>query len=486
MSKQEKIALLICVLFAAGETLGFALPAFATRTPFFALATLLAALFSYGLRLPQWWLAPFFFLGLTLSTSVMSSRMDTLRTISNEPRYAPYTATFQVEADPTFRGKSDASTRWTSFLSSYSNITLHVIAPIAATNAPPRLGETWQCTGWFRSSPDPTETRPRKFWVKGRNTSARCITPAPAHSLRGTFNSIRHNLSHRMGLGLEHSPGIADLNRAILLGERATLPSSIRDTFVRAGTMHVFAISGLHVMIIAQLLLTILTCCAVPVRFSGFLLIPLLWAYTYLIGMTPSAIRAAGMASIYFAAYIFMRRPNAILAWCLTFLIIHILDPIMLLNVGSELSFAVMLGILLSLRLCAHFNFDRAEGLIVTIAAWLAGTPIAAHVFGRITPGGILANIVLIPTASVSVITSALGLLSSFISTTLASHINNLSALFTRAMVAISWFVANLPGSNFESSHWTFFFCLAWYALFLGLPTLLVSKTRSRRRAKYS
>ena len=322
--------------------------------------------------------------------------------------------------------------------------------------------------------------RPRRLWIKGRRTFARCI--ARPHSLRGTFARIRHDFSRRMGIGLEHSaPDIANLNRAILLGERANLPKDIRDTFVRAGTLHVFAISGLHVMIIAQLLMALLVCCAIPVRFSGLLLVPLLWAYTYLIGLTPSAIRAAGMASLYFGAYIFMRRPNGIIAWCLTFLVIHIFDPLMLLNVGSELSFAVMLGILLSLRFCAHFKFGRGEGFIVTLAAWLAGTPLAAHVFGRITPGGILANLFLIPTAAASVILSAFGILASFISTTLAGHINNGAALFTRGMVGISWAVSHLSGSNFEVSKWSFTTCLIWYAVALGIPWVIIMISRRRR-----
>ncbi len=481
--KLETHYLLICAALATGEALGFTYYNFAPAWPFLAFTALLAALFAHAFSFRFWHLPPLFLLGLTLALAAMHTRCTTLRNAAQENHRDTFHHALTVESDPTFRGKTTSPNRTCSFLSTYSNIAIRVIAPLAATNAPPQLGEIWDCSGWLDTRAAPTDLRPRRLWIKGPHTFAHRLAPAPEHSLRGTFSALRHNFSRRMGIGLEHSaPDIADLNRAILLGERATLPKDIRDTFVRAGTMHVFAISGLHVMVVAQLLMVLLACCAIPVRFSGLLLVPLLWAYTYLIGMTPSAIRAAGMATIYFAAYIFMRRPNALIAWCLTFLLIHILDPLMLLNVGSELSFAVMLGILLSLRFCRHFNFGRAEGLIVTLAAWLAGTPLAAHVFGRITPGGIFANLILIPTAAVSVITSALGILASFISTTLAAHINNLAALFTRAMVAISWSVSHTPGSNFETTKWTPTTCLIYYALFLAIPALLIFLRRRHRR----
>ena len=436
-----------------------------------------AAVFGRGLLFRFWYLPSLFFLGLTLAFAQMDTRCRVLREGAAETHRATFHHALTIESEPIFRGKEK---RTFSFLTTYSHVALRVIAPLPGGEDLPQVGEVWDCAGWLDTRGDATDLRPRRLWIKGRGTFARCI--ALPHSLRGTFARIRHDFSRRMGIGLEHSaPDIANLNRAILLGERAGLARDIRDTFIRAGTLHVFAISGLHVMIIAQLLMALLVCCAIPIRFSGLLLIPLLWAYTYLIGMTPSAIRAAGMASFYFGASIFMRRPNGIIAWCLTFLVIHIFDPLMLLNVGCELSFAVMLGILLSLRFCAHFNFGRAEGLIVTLAAWLAGTPLAAHVFGRITPGGILANLFLIPTAAVSVISSALGILSSFISATLAGHINNAAALFTRAMVGISWAVSHLPGSNFETSRWSVATCLIYYTLFLVLPAFLIF-LRHRRR----
>jgi competence protein ComEC len=125
---------------------------------------------------------------------------------------------------------------------------------------------------------------------------------------------LRRDLSKRMGIGLAHSPEIADMNRAILLGERYRLRSETKKAFVQSGTVHVFAISGLHVMVIANLFVIFSALIMVPYRIRALAAAPPLWLYVWIIGFPPSAVRAALMASIYLAAPMFWRRPNAVVS----------------------------------------------------------------------------------------------------------------------------------------------------------------------------
>ena len=314
--------------------------------------------------------------------------------------------------------------------------------------------------------------RESPWLLESRRRKAAAVEVVPA--LRET----RRDFVRRVSLGIEADRELVQLNRAILLGERADLPRPLRQTFVEAGTIHVFAISGLHVMAIARVLVFLLRLLWLPRRFASAATIPLLWAYLALIAFPPSAVRAGVMASLSCLAPLFGRRPNGVVAWSLTFLAVYGLRPTMVENVGCGLSFAVMLAILVA---CERLR-ERPEGLgktlAVSVAAWAAGVPIAAHVFGRVTPGGILANLALIPAAGVTVYAGAVGLLASFVSETLAAHLNALSALFTRAMVVISDGVSRLPGANAEVPNWTLGMCLAWYAA-LGLCLLL---RRSRPR----
>ena len=311
-----------------------------------------------------------------------------------------------------------------------------------------------------------------KPWLRGRNYVSRPVED-------GCAASVRRELSRRVAIGLEGDPEIVGLNRAILLGERAYLPKRTKKVFVESGTMHVFAISGLHVMAVARVLIVILSVLCVPRRWTGGVAIPILWFYVWVIGCAPSAVRAAIMATFYYSAPLFWRKPNGLRSWALAFLIVHIANPLMIDNVGNALSFAVMLAIVLFGEFGSCCGLGRS-GLGVTCAAWAAGVPIAAHVFGRVTPGGLLANLVLIGMAGYTVMSGAIGLAVSFVSTTAAAHLNNLCALFTRSMVGISEAVARLPFANFEVGTWSVFQCGDWYAM-LVLIAALVRMVRSRR-----
>lgn len=296
----------------------------------------------------------------------------------------------------------------------------------------------------------------------------------------GLAKTVKDDLSRRVGIGLESDWESASLSRAILLGERRALPYRTKKLFVESGTMHVFAISGLHVMAVAEVFTLCLAFLLVPVRFAGLVSAPLLWGYVAMIGFAPSAVRAGMMATIMGAAPAFWRRANGLRAWELTFLIVHIANPLMITNVGNALSFAVMLAIVLVGDFAKSMAWWR-QTLLVTVAAWATGVPIAAHIFGRVTPGGMIGNLVLIATAKVTVVSGAFGVMASYVSETLAEHVNNLSALGIKAMVLVAEGVSMLPGANFETGSWSILTCAEWYAA-LALIGFLLWKFAERRR----
>lgn len=312
-----------------------------------------------------------------------------------------------------------------------------------------------------------------KPWMRGRASYER-----PSSSSGGFMSDLKVGLSRRVGLGLDGDRDAASLNRAILLGERFRLSRRMRNVFVASGTMHVFAISGLHVMAVAEVLAFLLALTFFPRRMAGLVAIPILWGYVHLIGCAPSAVRAALMASFCLMAPVFWRRPNLLRSWALTFLLVHVCRPLLITDVGNVLSFAVMLAIALALEF-GRLIGSRVSGLWITVVAWAVGVPIAAHVFGQVAPGGMLANLVLITAAEYTVISGTVGVIVSFVSETAAAHCNNLSALCTKGMVGVSEVVSRLPGSSFEVPRWTLLQCAEWYAL-IGLVVFLVFLRRSR------
>ena len=313
-------------------------------------------------------------------------------------------------------------------------------------------------------------------WMRGRDWRYRQRQEEQV----GVAKLVKDDLSRRVGIGLGEDRETVSLSRAFLLGERRRLPYRTKRLFVESGTMHIFAISGLHVMAIAKVLTIGLGFLLIPLRFSGLLSIPLLWGYVIVIGGAPSAVRAAMMATIMEIAPVFWRRANGLRAWELTFLLVHISNPLLIANVGNALSFAVMLAIVVVGDFAKSMSKWR-QTLLVTLAAWAVGVPISAHVFGRVTPGGMVANLILIATAKATVIAGALGVGVSYLSRTVAEHVNNFTALGIKMMVLVAETVSRLPGANFETTPWSVLMCVEWYAA-LALIGFLMSKAAARRR----
>ena len=313
-----------------------------------------------------------------------------------------------------------------------------------------------------------------KPWMRGRASHER-QGPEPSG---GFASGLKADLSRRVGLGLDADREAASLNRAILLGERCHLSKRLKKIFAASGTMHVFAISGLHVMAVAGVLTFLLALTFLPRRLAGAVAIPILWGYVCLVGCAPSAVRAALMATFCLMAPVFWRRPDLLRSWSLAFLLIHVCRPCLITDVGNVLSFTVMLAIALAVESGWFLGF-RISFFWITVVAWAAGVPIAAHVFGQVAPGGILANLILITAAECTVVSGAIGVVVSFVSEIAAAHCNNLSALCTKGMVGVSEVVSRLPGSSFEVPRWTFLQCAEWYAL-IGLVVFLVFLRRSR------
>lgn len=472
--------LALCAALALGELGGFSLSRFGPCWPVAAALFVAVALSEFAFR---WRFArpvAAFFGGAALALALSASRGDTVLAATVLNRGAPTEAEFAVASPVSVRPGGDG--RWVSFRSRLGDVPVKVICPVRRGTPLPRVGERWRCVGWLSRTRSRGVSDERVFWVRGPKASARRVARADGASFAAFLRRTRRDLSRRIGIGLGHDPETANLNRAILIGERSRIGRGTKEAFVAAGTVHIFAISGLHVMVVARVLLFLMLMAGVPLRWSSLGVIPVLWLYVELIGAPPSAVRAAAMASLYCAAPLVWRRPNMLVACSLTFLAVHAIRPESLFDVGSLLSFAVMFGILLWGRRRRIFASRAADAVGFAFAAWAAGAPIAAHVFGRVTPGGLLANLVLVPAAGVGVVAGVLGALASYVSEGLAAHVNNFAALVTRLMAGVSRAVADLPGANFEVRPWTVGECLAWYAVFAMSVWLAGSVAERRRR----
>ena len=136
-----------------------------------------------------------------------------------------------------------------------------------------------------------------------------------------------------------------------------------------------------------------------------------------------------------------------------------------------------MLAIILAAE-CCQGRRGPLQLLWMTFAAWAAGVPLTAHVFGHFTPGGLVANLALVPAAGFAVASGVLGMLAGLLSEGVAAHFNNMAALASSAMAGIAGAVARLPFADFEVARWSLTACAAWYAALV----LLIMGVRSWMR----
>lgn len=213
---------------------------------------------------------------------------------------------------------------------------------------------------------------------------------------------------------------------AMTLGWKTALTSEVSAPFMQSGTMHIFAISGLHIALIAGILVAILRVAQLPRFWCGTVVIPLLWFYTAATGWQPSAIRSTIMMTIVVTGWSLKRPGNLINSLAAAAFIILLYDPQQLFQASFQLSFFVVLSIalfmppleklrdrllqidpLLPRELLPRWKRWLNSGLWVvatwlatSLAAWFGSWPLTAYYFHLFSPVTLLANLLIVPLAS--------------------------------------------------------------------------------------
>ena len=207
---------------------------------------------------------------------------------------------------------------------------------------------------------------------------------------------LRDHIDHSVRGVLPEPHGA--LLSAILVGKRSSLPGDLRADFLASGLIHVVAISGFNITLVA---LAVRRMAGWLIgRYSVLLAMLALPLYAALAGGEPSVVRATLMGELILLAWLLGRDTDALVALAVAALAIVLVDPSALADVGFQLSFAGTLGLVViapgvSEWLTARARLPRlaAEPLAVTATASLMVTPIIAHTFERLQLAAIPANL---------------------------------------------------------------------------------------------
>ncbi len=300
-----------------------------------------------------------------------------------------------------------------------------------------------------------------------------------------------------LALGMPVEDESLQLERALTLGDKTVMTEEVSEPFVRAATYHIFAVDGLRMAIIFGIFFSLFRVLGLPRAACGLVLLPLIWFYTALTGWPASAIRATVMLSVIILGWV-LKRPSELLnSLFAAALIILVWDPQQLFQAGFQLSFLVVLCIILvmpafevvgqwllkpdpllpeSLRPRwrklldppARFLLDL---LFVSLAAWLGSIPLAAEYFHIVTPVSGPANVVAVPLC-------ALVLVSNFLSLLLAGWLPGGAEIFNHAgwllMEAIrlssAWF-EQWPAAYYYVAAPSLFSTVFYYVALIGVFT---------------
>jgi competence protein ComEC len=263
---------------------------------------------------------------------------------------------------------------------------------------------------------------------------------------------------------------------AMTLGWKTGLSGEVAEPFMRSGTMHVFAISGLHIAFIAGMIVTLLRVFGVPRGICGLVVIPLIWAYTGVTGWQASAIRSTIMTSVIVTGWAINRPSDLINSLAAAALIILGYDPQQLFQAGFQLSFLVVLSLALfapmltrikdrllepdpflpdqlrpKVQLWARKRLNTVLAAVITsLAAWLGSIPLVASYFHFLTPSSLLANLLVVPLSSLALISNMATLALAGWFPAAGELFNHAAWCFMYWMIGISQWSADLPFGCFN------------------------------------
>ena len=242
---------------------------------------------------------------------------------------------------------------------------------------------------------------------------------------------------------------------AMTLGDKSALTKELRETYSVTGASHILALSGLHLGII-YLLLFRLTLGRRRSWLSQVIIILSIWAFAFLTGLSTSVIRSATMISIYALFSVGGRHRSPVNILCFTAIVMLLVNPASLFDIGFQLSFSAVLAILLLMPLFESFFPEHYfEGrplqhyiynmVGLSVAAQIGVAPLIAFYFGRFSTYFLLTNFIVIPAATMILYGALLVVMIPSLASVLLGFVGILNK-------ALGW-VSQMPCASIDGLH---------------------------------
>lgn len=253
--------------------------------------------------------------------------------------------------------------------------------------------------------------------------------------------------------------------KAMLIGDRSGFDDRLNDEFIKTGTVHIISISGLHVGLIAALILGIFGLVGLPRKINLGLTVVILIVYAYVAGSSPPIVRAVIMFAVFAIGYMIERPTDLLNSLALAALVALLWNPFQLFDPSFQLSFVSLGSIFIfAPKIDGILRVDRFDrrsrrhkiaryllkGVSVSVGASIGTWPIIASYFNMVSPVSIIANLVIIPASFMSMISSIALLSVSSISGLAANMLAHLTSSIDAALFNINHLLSSMPFAYFR------------------------------------
>lgn len=278
---------------------------------------------------------------------------------------------------------------------------------------------------------------------------------------------------------------------ALMVGYTDKLDESLLSAYSQTGAMHVLSVSGLHVGIVFMVLnalLFFLDRFRYGLILKATLLICSLWAYAFITGLSPSVIRAAAMFSFMVCGKVLEKKSILYNTLAASALLMLIYDPFYVYDVGFQLSYFAVIGIVTIQPFFSSFiktdnwMLCQATSLItVSIAAQLATFPLSIYYFHQFPNYFLLTNLIAVPLSAIIIYLGIVLLIFCGIPF-FANYLSYIFGLFVHILNnSIRW-ISQLPYANTDG---IFINKVQLITLYLSIIFLMVYLFIKRVRSLY-
>ncbi len=286
--------------------------------------------------------------------------------------------------------------------------------------------------------------------------------------------------------------------RGIILGDNKNMSKDLRSKFSSSGLIHLTAVSGVHIVILSSILMSILLFLGLWRHQAFYFSLIFLWLYIIMVGLPPSGVRAAIMGSIFLTAEFFGRQNTSSRTIVLAGALMLLQNPFLLLyDVGFELSFLASMGIIhfkpimdsflrftkkvktnskIATILYGRLNYLK-DIILVTISAQIFTLPIIIYNFGMMSLVSPITNLLILPFIPVLMffgfLSAFVGIFSQFIGWVFA--VPNYAIIFYILKVLDIFYQ---PWATITLNSFSIGWFLIYYAILFTLVVFLKSKIK--------